>query len=408
MTIGQDDGLVFLAEIMNRQILVLDAAQRSALAVTRSLGKLPRLDVFTAEAASMALAGSSRYSEGFFTSPSAIDAPQDYITWLEQLTASIDFALVIPVTEVTSQLLLMNMARLPKVRLAFSSYENVLQLADKGKLMALAQRLDIAIPATQFLASTAELPAANLAFPFVIKPCLSKIFTPDGWIATTVKIIHNQADLDKVLGSEAYLHNYPFMIQEFIPGHGAGVFCLYDRGKPVTFFAHRRLREKPPQGGISVLSESAIAEPKLKLTAEKLLAAADWHGVAMVEFRIAPDGTAYLMEVNTRFWGSLQLAIDSGVDFPALMVSNQLGLGLTSPNSYKIGQRLRWLLGDVDSLYLYLKANYSLTAKAGRIIAFLTPHLFSTKHEIDRFNDLKPALFELKTYVRQLLGKSPL
>ena len=29
----------------------------------------------------------------------------------------------------------------------------------------------------------------------------------------------------------------------------------------------------------------------------------------------------YLMEVNGRFWGSLQLAIDAGVDFPALLVA---------------------------------------------------------------------------------------
>jgi len=392
---------------MIRQVLVLDAAQRSALAVTRSLGKLPDIRVFTAEASSQALAGCSRYSTQFFTSPNPITAPQDYISWLEKLSNEIEFALVIPVTEVTSQLLLMNMGKLPKVRLAFSSYENVLQLADKGNLMKLAQSLDIPIPATQWLNSAAELKQANINYPFVLKPCLSKIFTPSVWIATNVKIIHTPADLDKALHSEPYLQDYPFMVQEFIPGNGAGIFCLYDHGKPVTFFAHKRLREKPPQGGISVLSESAPVDPTLKHYAEKLLAAANWHGVAMVEFRVAPDGTPYLMEVNTRFWGSLQLAIDSGVDFPALMVSNELGLGVQKSDQYNIGQRLRWLLGDFDSLYLYIKSNYSINSKCLRILQFLTPDLFNTKHEVDRFSDLQPALYEFKTYIRQILGKSP-
>lgn len=393
---------------MNQHVLVLDAAQRSALAVTRSLGQLANIRVVTAEASGQALAGSSRYSSQFFTSPNPITAPQDYITWLAKLSSELDFALIIPVTEVTSQLLLLNMEHLPRVRLPFASYDNVLQLADKGHLMKLAQSLEIPIPATQWLNSAAELDREKLIYPLVIKPCLSKIFTPSAWIATSVKIIHSEMDLDKALQSESYLQNSPFMIQEFIPGSGAGIFCLYNRGLPVTFFAHKRLREKPPQGGISVLSESAAVDPILKQQAEKLLAAANWHGVAMVEFRIAPDGTAYLMEVNTRFWGSLQLAIDSGVDFPALMLSNELALGIKQPANYQIGQRLRWLLGDFDSLYLYLKSDYSISAKCMRILAFFTPDLFNTKHEIDRLSDLKPALYELKTYLRQILGRRPL
>ena len=86
--------------------------------------------------------------------------------------------------------------------------------------------------------------------------------------------------------------------------------------RPVAFFAHKRLRERPPWGGVSVLSESAEPDPRLKALARQLLDDACWHGVAMVEFKVAPDGTPYLMEINTRFWGSLQLAIDAGVDFP--------------------------------------------------------------------------------------------
>jgi predicted ATP-grasp superfamily ATP-dependent carboligase len=75
-----------------------------------------------------------------------------------------------------------------------------------------------------------------------------------------------------------------------------------------------------------------------------------WHGVAMVEFKQdAADGLPKLMEINGRFWGSLQLAIDAGVDFPALLVS-----AIASPprpqEPYRVGVRSRWFWGDVDSL----------------------------------------------------------
>ncbi len=40
----------------------------------------------------------------------------------------------------------------------------------------------------------------------------------------------------------------------------------------------------------------------------------------MVEFKLDPrDNTPKLMEINPRFWGSLALAIESGVNFPYLL-----------------------------------------------------------------------------------------
>src|SRR5439155_25387070 len=110
------------------------------------------------------------------------------------------------------------------------------------------------------------------------------------------------------------------LLQEFVAGRGEGVFLLTDRGRPLARFAHRRLREKPPWGGVSVLSEAIAPDPELLAGSERLLAELALTGVAMVEFRRAPGGPAYLMEVNPRLWGSLQLAIDAGVDFPSMLV----------------------------------------------------------------------------------------
>jgi predicted ATP-grasp superfamily ATP-dependent carboligase len=163
------------------------------------------------------------------------------------------------------------------------------------------------------------------------------------------------------------------------------------------------LREKPPQGGVSVLCESQAVSPELQEFAQKLLDAANWHGVAMVEFRIDQNGNAYLMEVNTRFWGSLQLSIDSGLDFPWLLVAQSLGLTHQIPQNYKIGQKLRWLLGDLDSLYLYLKSTATLKLKLKRFLSFFIPDFIHTKHEINRISDFKPAIHEIKCYVKSLI-----
>ncbi len=69
----------------------------------------------------------------------------------------------------------------------------------------------------------------------------------------------------------------------------------------------------------------------------------------MIEFkRDRRSGDNDLMEVNPRFWGSLQLAVDSGVDFPWYLVQVALGLPVTPVTSWRVGARLRWFLGDID------------------------------------------------------------
>jgi predicted ATP-grasp superfamily ATP-dependent carboligase len=69
----------------------------------------------------------------------------------------------------------------------------------------------------------------------------------------------------------------------------------------------------------------------------------------MVEFKIdARTGQPKLLEVNPRFWGSLALAIDAGVNFPYLLTLMALGQDFTPVNRYRLGHRCRWLLpGDL-------------------------------------------------------------
>lgn len=396
-------------------ILVLDANQRSALAVTRSLGKIPSLRVWTADSVPKSLAGSSRYSRDYLLCPSPQEEPHEFLLWLSDAIDRYRFSAVFPVTEVSSQLLLMNRNILGQCHLPFADYHTVMALADKGNLLATARNLDIPVPDYHIYQQADEVDIQALdTFPLVLKPCLSKVWTGTHWLSTDVIVIRDRQALIDGLDKMRAIKT-PFMIQSFITGHGAGLFALYQHGRPIAHFAHRRIREKPPWGGVSVVSESVAVNEDLQQHAHALLSAVDWHGVAMVEFRIDEGGVPYLMEVNTRFWGSLQLAIDSGVDFPQLLWrlctdSNQSLKDLPSQD-YRTGQRLRWLLGDLDNLYLTLRdSRYSRGEKTRALINFLKPG--NGRHEVNRWDDTGPAIHELGEYFRNLrprreLEKSP-
>lgn len=391
-----------------KRALILNANQRSALSVTRSLGK-HNVPLITADETKTALAGNSRYSQHYYSYPSPQLQPEQFIVAVAELCKNKKIDILMPMTELTAALLLKaqseSVGGLPYITLPFADLSTVDSIADKCSLMHLAEELEIPIPRTWYADDPDNLPVelTTLTYPVVLKPGKSWIFYQEKWIHTSVKIAVNATEARQILDSEEAFHAYSFMLQEFVPGKGAGVFTLYDKGKALAFFAHQRLREKPPQGGVSVLSESIAVDPDLKLYAQKLLEHVNWHGVAMVEFRVTPEGKPYLMEINTRFWGSLQLAIDAGVDFPWLLYQIACGIKPDTITQYKTGKRLRWILGDSDSLYLVLRdKKFSTREKVKVLMSFLIPLPFKTRHEVNRLSDIKPFFWELKQYIKDL------
>jgi predicted ATP-grasp superfamily ATP-dependent carboligase len=186
-----------------------------------------------------------------------------------------------------------------------------------------------------------------------------------------------------------------------------------NQGEPIVQFAHRRLREKPPSGGVSVFRESIALPQVMTDYAIRLLQHVHWHGVAMVEFKVDQQtGEPMLMEINGRFWGSLQLAIDAGVDFPYLLYKLFTGQEIP-PNAtdYQIGVTSRWLLGDLDHLYSRLfKSDTSssslppnLSSKLKTLQNFCRFYQRNMYYEVLRPHDLSPFIYELKQYFRNLV-----
>jgi predicted ATP-grasp superfamily ATP-dependent carboligase len=84
-------------------------------------------------------------------------------------------------------------------------------------------------------------------------------------------------------------------------------------------------------------------EPELLERAATLWKALDWHGPAQVELKVdEKSGRASLLEVNGRFWGTLDLSVRAGVNFPWLAARIAKGLPVRAPEGYRVGLRYRW------------------------------------------------------------------
>ncbi len=131
----------------------------------------------------------------------------------------------------------------------------------------------------------------------------------------------------------------------------------------------------------------------------------------MVEFKEdAATGRPYLLEVNGRFWGSLQLGIDANVDFPELLVQLALGESVDPPTGYRLGIQSRWLWGDLDHLLGILRAprgyrdeNADLPTRVEALSRFLVPWRPGDRLEVLRFSDPKPFFRESVAWFRALV-----
>jgi predicted ATP-grasp superfamily ATP-dependent carboligase len=378
-------------------VLVTDGEQRASLAVVRSLGRAGRR-VIVASARRHPLAGASRYASHVIRAPDPLATPEAFTEALVAASHQWRPDVVLPMTDAALRALLPAREALIGI-IPFGPAEVVRRAGDKPAVLHLADTLGIHVPRQTVISRPDQGLAAEMAsvtWPVIVKPARSVSEAPAGPIKLGVMWARDPDHLGAVLHSLP-APAFPVLLQERINGPGTGVFLLRWGGRTVATFVHERVREKPPSGGVSVCSVSAPMDRGLVAQAEALVAALEWQGPAMVEFkRDAATGIPYLMEINGRFWGSLQLAIDSGVDFPGLLVDAALGRLPASPPTWRTGVQMRWWWGEVDHLISRLRHSRVAGVRSSRFEAvrtFLIPGR-GTRNEVLRWDDPWPALRE--------------
>lgn len=386
---------------MSGTVIVTDADERAALAVTRSLGHAG-WRVVTCGAGKTSLAGRSRYAARSVTVPDALADPEALAEQLVALARAEDARYLIPVSEASLFAVLPERHRLPPGAIPWPRIETVRAICDKRRVLEMAPAFGIGVPRQAVLDSAATLrDLPDLTFPVVVKPARSVNQGEGARQKFSVRHAASPAALERIARALPPAA-YPLLLQERVIGPGVGIFLLVWDGVVRATFAHRRLREKPPSGGVSVYRESIAADPALVERSRRLLEHFGWQGVAMVEYKVDErTGTPVLMEINGRFWGSLQLAIDAGVNFPRLLLDCAGGKAPAAPPPYDVGTRLRWWWGDVDQLLLRLRrTNEELglpSGSPGRLQAtaeFMNFLRAGDRNEVLRLDDPAPFLHE--------------
>ena len=337
-------------------ILILDGGAMSSLAFIRSLGAAG-VRVRVAASSPDAIGRYSRFCARFDTYPSPLDDREAFGQWLRDTLAHDPPDVLLGCTDATIPLLMEWREALSRHCLVpLPPAEGFAMAFDKGRTLEVARQVGVHVPA-EWNATDADAVAQVVArdrWPVVVKPRSSVEGQGDVRVATGVTYAFNAGELAQQVQRASATGRAP-LVQEYIHGAGVGCFYLFHGGEVVARFQHRRLRDKNPLGSGSCLRVSVPLDPALVDGGERLLRAMGWEGLAMVEYRQDSQGVGWLMEINPRPWGSMQLAVEAGVDFPLLWWQCVTGREVESPRPYRVGLQCRYLVGDFSHLEAVLR-----------------------------------------------------
>jgi predicted ATP-grasp superfamily ATP-dependent carboligase len=314
--------------------------------------------------------------------------------------------------------------RLRNVRVLLPTSDLLRLVNDKTATYRIAAEVGVPLAKTWHPQTMGEAgaPPSHLTY-----PCVVKFADPVG----VTPLLHRHAlpvfkakycyDRDELIG---FLLPYGRvgvlpLVQSFCPGQGLVHTLFMHEGRALVRFAHVRVAEWPPEGGVSAVARSlpATDNDTLLQKSEALLRRIGWDGGAQVEYRYEPTtrDTAF-MEINGgRFWATLALNYHAGVPFGWFTYAV---LGLNKPvivKPYRTGIECRSVDLELRRLYLLLFRSDRLQNRELRfnplleIVWFLMRFFkFNTRYYLFSLRDPMPFVADTILKIWRLLrGRSP-
>ena len=221
-------------------------------------------------------------------------------------------------------------------------------VVDKQRFRALAERLGLPVPPARSVSPAGGDRAEDLGLrlPVIVKP-VRREYRVWSQLEPHAKAVHahDEAEL-RELWARLAAFGIDVLVQELVPGGEERIESYHayvDRaGATLAEFTGRKIRTNPPSYGHSTALETTDAADVVEVgrdVAERL----GLRGPLKVDFKRAPDGTLYLLEVNPRFNLWHHLGAVAGVNLAAVAYADATGAPppATAPAA-RVG--VRWCL----------------------------------------------------------------
>ncbi|MDG5492287.1 ATP-grasp domain-containing protein [Psychroserpens sp. SPM9] len=327
-------------------VLIPDGDSTWALSVIQCLSQFKHYKLFVLSNKKRTATKFSKYTSYY----KFYKRPQD-ASWLDILNSEIEsnaINVVVPIAELEASFFIKNKEKLSdKAQViplpALSDFEIAI---NKRKLSEFAEKHSIPHPKSFLIASESDKKRmlSQINFPILVKPLNQK--GGDG-----IKKVGNVKKLPKALK----IITTPQFVQEYIEGYDIDCSVLCLNGTILTYTIQKGNLKGDnayaPQLGFDFMENDEVLNV-VSHTMKKL----NWSGVAHLDLRYDKQVKNYkLIEINARFWGSIDASRKAGVNFPDLVIKLALNGDIEKqqfePISY---MRLKGVLKSIKRRPLFL------------------------------------------------------
>lgn len=204
-----------------------------------------------------------------------------------------------------------------------SSVKNLDIANNKWELSKFLNDNNFPIPKTEHLNDIKIKNIINLEYPLLLKPL-------SNWNGNGILKIKSHIEFKKLLDKISLRKNH--IIQEYIEGTDYCVSVLCNQGKLCAYTIQKGILPNSNQFQSHLGSEFLFNE-KLHSLIKQVILKLNWSGVANFDVRYSEkQNQFYIIEINPRFWGSLEASTYVGVNFPFLMCQLSLGIPFNTPD----------------------------------------------------------------------------
>jgi predicted ATP-grasp superfamily ATP-dependent carboligase len=327
-----------------RALIVETGQARAALAGVRGLAAAGwEVGVAVPE---RSLSTASRWCRRWHRVPPLWDGLDGYVEAIEGATERYGYEVILPAGDAEMLTLSVARDRLSAV-VPLPAHPSLMTAVDKLELTRAAARAGLAVPRTWEARDGASSAGEGR---LIVKPRLHS--EPGGPVLRRPAALVRDAASAGAAIARIEQTGGAAVLQEKLNGHLIAWIGLMDvDGSLVTAVQQEARRTHPPDAGVTARGVTVPVSPALTGDAVRLLSALSWTGLAQLQFIVPADGSARLVDLNARCYGSMALALGAGVNFPALWAAVATGRPVARPEP-TVGARYQWLEGDLRSAWL--------------------------------------------------------
>lgn len=167
----------------------------------------------------------------------------------------------------------------------------------------------------------------TMKYPTVVKLAVGK------GVELGVRYANNQAELERCISRfrKEGVAVDQLVIEEFVPGIVFDVAGVAWDGTVIDMLVQKRSVCLPISGGVGAINKTVLDE-KLMALGKKIIKDVEYTGPFQIEVKKV-GRQFFVVEFNPKFWGTLDLSIRSGKDFPADLVAKMLGYQVSRDES---------------------------------------------------------------------------